>query len=56
MKWLHNSIQNKLQMIILNSFTMGSIYKLKKKKPKKNQDSFKQFTDTTVVKNMFKFL
>lgn len=38
MKWLHNSIQNKLQMIILNSFTIGSIYKLKKKQ-KKNQDS-----------------
>lgn len=55
MKWLHNSIQNKLQMIILNNFTIGSIYKLKKKQ-KKNQDSFKQFTDTTVVKNMFKFL
>lgn len=50
MKWLHNSIQNKLQMIILNSFTIGSIYKLKKKQ-KKNL-----FTDTTVVKNMFKFL
>lgn len=38
MKWLHNSIQNKLQMIILNIFTIGSIYKLKKKN-KKNQDS-----------------
>lgn len=35
MKWLHNSIQNKLQMIILNSFTIGSIYKLKKNNKKK---------------------
>lgn len=55
MKWLHNSIQNKLQMIILNSFTIGSIYKLKKNNKKKS-GQFKQFTDTTVVKNMFKFL
>lgn len=52
MKWLHDSIQNKLQMIILNSFTIGSIYKLEKKK----SGQFKQFTNTTVVKNMFKFL
>lgn len=53
MKWLHDSIQNKLQMIILNSFTIGSIYKLEKKK---KSGQFKQFTNTTVVKNMFKFL
>lgn len=47
MKWLHISIQNKLQLIILNRFTIRLTYTMKKTMIKSfHQNSFKQFTNS----------